>query len=180
MQAAADLTVLDSLERWNLYALSDQTIADFTYTINASNVSFNNTSIHGTTYHWDFGDGQVSTEENPIHSYLLNNTYDVQLIATDSCDSDTTTYQVVINNLGIHSLSNDNFVFKNLNNNQYKIENKLKEEVEISIINMNGKQMNSSILNQNDIIDLNTFDKGIYLIKIQNNSTLHSYKVVKN
>lgn len=180
LQAAADLTVLDSLERWNLHALSDQTIADFTYTINASNVSFNNTSIHGTTYHWDFGDGQVSTEENPIHSYLLNNTYDVQLIATDSCDSDTTTYQVVINNLGIHSLSNDNFVFKNLNNNQYKIENKLKEEVEISIINMNGKQMNSSILNQNDIIDLNTFDKGIYLIKIQNNSTLHSYKVVKN
>ena len=56
----------------------------------------------------------------------------------------------------------------------------MKEEVEISIINMNGKQMNSSILNQNDIIDLNTFDKGIYLIKIQNNSTLHSYKVVKN
>ncbi len=181
LQAAADLTVLDSLERWNLHALiSDQTIANFTHTVNSTNVSFNNNSIHGTTFHWNFGDGQVSTDENPTHTYLLNNTYDVQLIAIDSCDSDTTTLQVIVNNLGVKPITNDNFLLKNMNNNQYSFESNLNEEFEISIIDMNGKLMNSTLLRQNEIIDFSRFNEGIYILKLKNNSTVHSFKIVKN
>jgi peptidyl-prolyl cis-trans isomerase B (cyclophilin B) len=32
-------------------------------------VQFTNTSQHADRYEWDFGDGQTSTEENPLHQY---------------------------------------------------------------------------------------------------------------
>ncbi len=34
---------------------------------------------------WNFGDGQVSTEQNPNHSYSRPGTYEVQLIVTNQC-----------------------------------------------------------------------------------------------
>ena len=36
-----------------------------------STVSLTNNSIGGTTYNWDFGDGQSSTAENPSNTYLI-------------------------------------------------------------------------------------------------------------
>ena len=47
-------------------------------------VDFTNTSIDGTGYLWDFGDGSVnSTFENPQHTYYGSDTFDVQLIVTN-------------------------------------------------------------------------------------------------
>jgi len=43
---------------------------------------FNNTST-GVDYHWDFGDGTVSTEKSPKHIFAKGGTYMVQLIASD-------------------------------------------------------------------------------------------------
>ena len=40
-------------------------------------------------YLWDFGDGNTSTDENPIHQYLTEGTYSICLTVTDTsgCDS---------------------------------------------------------------------------------------------
>jgi PKD repeat protein len=44
-----------------------------------------------TTWAWDFGDGDVSSSQNPNNSYVLPGTYDLSLEVTDSygCVSDT-------------------------------------------------------------------------------------------
>jgi len=41
------------------------------------------------SYYWDFGDGETSTEESPIHVYDANGEYDVSLIVVYRCSSDT-------------------------------------------------------------------------------------------
>jgi PKD repeat protein len=46
-----------------------------------SEVFFHNTSDNSETYEWDFGDGYISTDENPVHVYQLTGTYDVVLTA---------------------------------------------------------------------------------------------------
>lgn len=54
------------------------------------NVNFNNLSANGTTYFWDFGDGNTSTLNNPTHTYTMNGNYTVQLIADGGlCGIDT-------------------------------------------------------------------------------------------
>ena len=52
-------------------------------------VSFTNTSQGPITdYLWDFGDGQTSTEANPVHVYTTAGTYTVTLLATGPGGSD--------------------------------------------------------------------------------------------
>ena len=49
-----------------------------------------------TDYLWDFGDGFVFPAYNPSHFYFLNGEYEVLLIATNACGSDTTSQIVNI------------------------------------------------------------------------------------
>ena len=44
---------------------------------------FNNTSLAGTDFIWEFGDGNTSTDVNPTHRYNNPGTYNVRLIAID-------------------------------------------------------------------------------------------------
>ncbi|MCB0401967.1 MAG: M4 family metallopeptidase [Flavobacteriales bacterium] len=56
-------------------------------------VNFNNLSVNGVTYSWDFGDGGTSTQTTPSYTYTTTGTFTVQLIADGgaSCGKDTTT-----------------------------------------------------------------------------------------
>ncbi|MEJ0102611.1 MAG: PKD domain-containing protein [Bacteroidota bacterium] len=59
-----------------------------------ADVSFTNTSAGpGTlTYQWDFGDGAVSTDQNPLHTYTTTGLYSVKLIVNnDNGCTDTVT-----------------------------------------------------------------------------------------
>ena len=48
------------------------------------NAQFNNTSLAGQQFFWDFGDGTTSTDVNPTHLYPNIGTYTIRLIAIDS------------------------------------------------------------------------------------------------
>ena len=58
---------------------------------------FNNTSIAGQTFLWNFGDNTTSTATNPVHLYNTPGSYTITLIANDpnTCNlSDTTTFVI--------------------------------------------------------------------------------------
>ena len=60
--------------------------------------SFENTSLAGTDFLWEFGDNTTSTEVSPTHLYANPGTYRVRLIATDTstCNKrDTSAYQTI-------------------------------------------------------------------------------------
>ncbi|MDP4711011.1 MAG: cohesin domain-containing protein [Saprospiraceae bacterium] len=59
-------------------------VADFTFTLDGVTATFVNTSSEGT-YAWNFGDGMVSTEKNPVHEFCDEGTYNVCLEVTDAC-----------------------------------------------------------------------------------------------
>ena len=46
------------------------------------------------TYLWDFGDGQVSTDQNPSHEYTVAGDYTVSLTTSNNYGSDITTNTV--------------------------------------------------------------------------------------
>ncbi len=56
-------------------------------------ITFTNTSSGNTgnigSYAWDFGDGNSSSAQNPVHTYLSSGNYTVQLVVTNSngCES---------------------------------------------------------------------------------------------
>lgn len=72
-------------------------VAGFTYTVNPATgtVTFINISENARDYQWDFGDGETSTEINPVNSYFAG-TYRIVLTAvnpagaSDSIDNEIT------------------------------------------------------------------------------------------
>ena len=64
-----------------------QMIPAFTYSVNnncvPATVSFTDQSVDAVSWHWDFGDGDTSTLQNPSHVYLGNPTDSVTLTVRD-------------------------------------------------------------------------------------------------
>lgn len=62
------------------------------------NVQFTNTSKGAiTSWLWNFGDGETSTEQNPNHQYKMEGTFMVSLMVTGELGSDTETKKDFIN-----------------------------------------------------------------------------------
>lgn len=56
------------------YEQSDMNFLEYTFT---------NNSVNATSYSWDFGDGNTSTEESPMHVYAMADMYTVTLTASN-------------------------------------------------------------------------------------------------
>ncbi|MCB9232147.1 MAG: PKD domain-containing protein [Bacteroidia bacterium] len=61
-------------------------------------VHFTNCSLHAGSYNWEFGDGKVSLEENPVHVYAAPGTYEVKLwaFAAKGSEMETTTQTITV------------------------------------------------------------------------------------
>lgn len=69
--------------------------ANFGFDTTGLSVSFFNTSGFGS-YLWDFGDNSSSTQINPVHTYAQSGEYEVFLIASNECGSDTISFFVTV------------------------------------------------------------------------------------
>lgn len=89
--------------------VSKQPVASFDYSVdfscNGLQLFTANKSTNAVNYLWDFGDGNISSEINPVHTYQLLQNQTLQLIAINGSCSDTAivqniSYQVpVFNNI---------------------------------------------------------------------------------
>ncbi len=70
--------------------------ANFTVNVSGHLVTTTNISQNGTSYIWDFGDGTIIESNNPGHLYAVDTVTKIQLIATNTCGSDTMSMQVTI------------------------------------------------------------------------------------
>lgn len=73
----------------DLISVGASPAAAFLLNTNGTTVTFQNQSENADTYIWLFGDGQNSTEESPVHTYSSFGVYEVWMIATNDCGSDT-------------------------------------------------------------------------------------------
>jgi hypothetical protein len=55
--------------------------ASFTSSVNGLEVSFTSTSVNADSYQWDFGDGSLSTLQNPTKTLIADKEYKVTLTA---------------------------------------------------------------------------------------------------
>lgn len=74
--------------------------ADFSYIPNGDDftlIEFQNLSFESTTFLWDFGTGDTSTEQDPTYKYPGEGTYTVSLTASDANGaSDIVTMDVIV------------------------------------------------------------------------------------
>lgn len=82
MMAALFLLVLNSCEK-------PAPTADFTYSVEGLTVTFTSVVTDTESYLWEFGDGETSTEANPVHVYTGGGDFEVTLTATGEGGTDS-------------------------------------------------------------------------------------------
>ncbi len=72
---------------------------EFTFETDVTNFlehTFTNSSISASSFEWNFGDGNTSTEKSPTHTYANTGTYNVSLTATNASGSVVANETIVV------------------------------------------------------------------------------------
>ncbi|MDA0176940.1 M14 family zinc carboxypeptidase [Mesoflavibacter profundi] len=154
-------------------------IANFTSDINNLNngeVTFNNTSNNATSYLWDFGDGNSSTDQNPVHTYMTSGEYTVTLTSTNpNCGNNqkSETINVTISTLGLADVDVLDFkIYPNPFKSSITIQSETSNTLNIKLFDINGRLLISKekITPINNKIELNyleTLQNGTYFMSIE-------------
>jgi hypothetical protein len=93
LQQIGNSTVLDSLAVWNIFN------ADFSFMQTNDSISCTNLSSNYESIIWDFGDGNISYDDNPTHIYASSGIYVISMIvfSNGGCISDTLSVNITVN-----------------------------------------------------------------------------------
>jgi PKD repeat protein len=72
-------------------------VAGFTFSPGQLQVAFAHTVPSATSFMWNFGDGNTSSDPNPMHTYGLPGSYQVCLVVSNLCGSTQFCQQVLVN-----------------------------------------------------------------------------------
>lgn len=160
---------------------------DFIFSGNNLTVDFTNNSINASTYLWEFGDGESSTDENPTHVYSSAGAYMVTLIADNLNCLDSLSQEVLVPITGISDNrgSNEYFaIFPNPSSGLISIVfNQVPaEETVFSIYNSAGKIIEEiqydKLIESSVKFDLSDQAKGIYFIKYKSAAQIFTEKIL--
>ena len=92
----SNATGSDTLVAADMMSIALGTVPGFTYVINGQEVSFTNASTNANSYTWDFGDGNGSVDDNPVHTFAADGIYTVTLSATNDCGTNSISEDIII------------------------------------------------------------------------------------
>lgn len=155
-------------------------IAGFTYTNNDPTISFTDTSVAAFEYSWDFGDGNYSVLQNPSHTYTTNGNYEVTLIVTNSCGTDTISKNIIIDNAALKEYQNGNncLLYPNpaKNNVFISIGDQSSKITMIKIMDLIGNTVSiEKLYDKTAEINTASLPRGMYFVEI----TTPQFKIIK-
>ncbi len=168
--------------------VSAQPTSEFDLSGDEGFIVFSNTSEFADSYLWDFGDGNTSTEENPIHDYEEPGDYTITLTTTNECGEATSTFDIVVESVNaiedLESISNFD-LFPNPTTGRFTLtlEGESREFIDISFLNVLGQELDlfrvdfgAGYIKQE--FDLSHFSSGVYLVRLQVDNKAEYHKVV--
>jgi hypothetical protein len=149
--------------------------ADFNYNNTGNIYYFTDSSTLAQHWLWSFGDGITDTLQNPIHHYVQTSAYNVCLVASDNCKSDTTCKLLDIATavLPENSLQSSVSVSPNpfSGNSQITVTFSHATEMNLSIFGLDGTRFNT--------ITNRAFDAGTYQFPISGTDLLPGIYVLQ-
>lgn len=118
------------------------------------------------TYKWYFGDGDSSTEKNPVHTYTNANNQTVKLVISGVCGKDEKTIQLrdftSVDVISQNAVS----IVPNPSKGSFKLQTNYKETIEYQIIDLNGRLLMHGFTSNNESIVTENLNSGMYFVKI--------------
>lgn len=168
MQQIADQVVFDSLSEWTAYG--NLSYSDFDFTVQDYTVSFSSQSLNSDHYNWSFGDGAISTDQAPIHTYGNSGTYNVEFASGNECNSHIISKEITIEvSTGINTIDSNIKIWPNPSDERFNIEiNNMGSESLIRITDMNGKVHYSATTSEKTTVIETKLEPGLYFVELIN------------
>jgi len=194
------ISVIDNMvsECGDLCTLSPP-VSLFEYSVSGNTVSFFDLSEFASegwiisNWSWDFGDGNISNEQNPVHTYMSDGIYTVSLfIETDiGIQSNVYTEDIQIGTLNVENEGFPNEVslkqnYPNPFNPTTTIDYYLSNpgNVNINIYDIHGKLVDN-LLNENKSAGNHSIkwsptniSSGLYFVKLFQNNSINQIKIM--
>ena len=163
------------LELDNIVSVEDTPISNFDFTLEGATVEFDNKTEFAETYLWDFGDGKQSVEISPTHEYDSSGEYQVSLITSNECGSDTTMKTIQISSTSVEELLGLELlnIYPNPNDGHFVIEIEASPAkiLNLDVTNILGQKISQKQLNfldgKEDILMKLEANPGVYFITIR-------------
>lgn len=158
-----------------LVSLQPVPVPGFGYATDMLDVSFQNISTGADSYSWDFGDGNVSLETDPVHTYVNEGSYVVTLEASEQTCG---TVQSIVDTVVVSSSSVVNAgsaglwnIYPNPSGGlvTFEMENHSGSSMTMEIVSMNGRVVYSNEFHGKNVLerlDLVNFPEGVYLVRV--------------
>ncbi len=152
-----------------------------------ASVQFEATLVDVDSYLWDFGDGNTSTIEDPLHTYVDNGSYTVTLTATNECGEvlETLSVDIMVSGLGELPENAEFNIFPNPTGDlvTWVLRGVPSESVTLVITDVLGREVKrelhgaASAFRQN--LSFKDWAAGTYVVRIVAESYEHQVRVVK-
>jgi hypothetical protein len=174
--------VYDSLSHWFVGAYDP--VADFSFMTTGNEVSFLNNSAFASAYYWEFGDGNVSYNENPVHEYSSDGNYNATLIAAHCSYADTISKSVQITGVQVKEQERMNhvFIYPNPATENIFVHSGHGSSTEIiGIFDIYGKLLVLPAVQNQNVLNIETMGllPGIYFIRLTRNGMSVDMKFLK-
>jgi len=179
---AAKTIVFDDLVAWDFTV--NPALADFTEDVEGNSVIFINTSLESDSLYWDFGDGNQSTTENPVHTYSENGDYTASLVNFKCGKSDTASIMITIDiNVSVENAKSGNHfsVYPNpASDNVYINTDQTWNNVRLTLTDITGKAARTAFFPAGNKLNLSVLDleSGIYILNISTTERKESIKII--
>ena len=149
--------------------------AQFTYLQGGAQLTFQDASVGATSWFWDFGDGNTSTQQSPPHFYLEDGEYEVVLtVSNGQCES-TYSQTIVIINSGIGEITGLKAfeLYPTVGSGQFTLEADLDRvaDLEIEVRNALGQVVHELVRPQTSVlreqVTLPELAAGAYFVQLR-------------
>jgi PKD repeat protein len=156
--------------------------ASFTAVTNGGTAAFTDASTGATSWAWNFGDGNTSTQQNPTHTYTTNGPHNVTLTINNGACSFVDSVSVLV---GIEEISNTmNLVISPnpaTSETTLRFSEVLPTELMVEVIAINGKVLIEISIPagvSNKTLDVSALPPAMYLIRLSTEAMVDVRKLI--
>lgn len=162
----------------------------FVYTQTGADFNFSDLTPVGTSWLWDFGDGNTSTQQNPTHAYAAAGNYTVTLtVSVGPCSNSFTQNLSADRGASVDALLRDGGfrLFPNPGNGRFRVraEALQSSEMQLIVYDLTGRKVYTSssvrTILFDETIDLRHLTAGNYFVKlrVQDEESILKYILMK-
>jgi PKD repeat protein len=156
--------------------------ANFSAVISGGTAAFTDNSTGATSWAWDFGDGNTSTQQNPTHTYTSNGPHLVTLTINNGVCSFSDSVAVSV---GIEEINNamNLVIVPNPADEEttLRFSQAFAQDLNIEVISIDGKvllQTNMTAGESYKTLDVSQLPPAMYLVRLRSDAVVDVRKIV--